>query len=216
MRTGKSTARSIGAAAIGALVWLACGAEEPAAPAATPDAGVLAGPHDVAVLTLRGLGEIRIELLPEIAPKTVANFATLADSGFYDGTQFHRVIPGFMMQGGDPNTKEADAREFGRGGPGYTIEDEFNALSHRRGVVSMANSGTPNTGGSQFFILDTDTPRLDGRHTAFGRVVAGMDVVDAAMNVEIDTYGRYGPRDRPYPEPIVIESIRIEKAGGDS
>jgi cyclophilin family peptidyl-prolyl cis-trans isomerase len=222
MRGTKLGIRSIVATTIGVLAWMACGAEEPAAPAAeaTPESFLLDGPHDVAVLTLRGLGEIRIELLPELAPKTVANFVQLAEAGFYDGTQFHRVIPGFMLQGGDPNTKDDDAREFGKGGPGYTIDDEFSPLPHRRGIVSMANSGSPNTGGSQFFILHGDAPHLNGRHAAFGRVVDGMDVVDAATEVEIDTYGRFGPRDRPHPEPVLIESIRVEAgnagAGGDS
>jgi peptidyl-prolyl cis-trans isomerase B (cyclophilin B) len=204
----------------GALLLLACGdAPKPAAPATDPHtetattAAIADGPHDVAVLVVRGLGEIRIELLPELAPATVANFAKLASEGFYDGSQFHRVIPGFMIQGGDPNTKQADTRQYGKGGPGYTIEDEFSDLPHRRGIVSMANTGTPHTGGSQFFILHGDAPHLDGRHAAFGRVVAGLDVVDAIAALPLDTYGRYGPRDRPYPEPALVESVRIEAAG---
>ena len=201
-----------------ALLLLACGDEpKPAAPAmgrpAPAKARLQEGPHDIAVLVLRGLGEIRIELLPEVAPKTVANFAKLASQGFYDGTQFHRVIPDFMIQGGDPNTKQQDTRHHGKGGPGYTIEDEFSDLPHRRGIVAMANTGTRNTGGSQFFILHGDAPHLDGRHAAFGRVVSGMEVVDAVAALPLDTYGRYGPKARPYPDPAVLESVRVEVAG---
>jgi cyclophilin family peptidyl-prolyl cis-trans isomerase len=209
--------RAILTLAAAALLLAGCGGDERAAPEAprapAPNTAAIRDvPHDVAVLTIRRLGEIRIELLPELAPKTVANFVKLADAGFYDGTQFHRVIPGFMIQGGDPNTRQDDPRKYGKGGPGYTIEDEFNDLSHERGVVSMANTGTPNTGGSQFFILHGDAPHLDGHHAAFGRVVAGMDIVDAITERPRDTYGRYGPRDRPYPDPVVVESVRIEPA----
>jgi peptidyl-prolyl cis-trans isomerase B (cyclophilin B) len=118
-------------------------------------------------------GTITLELYPEHAPKTVNNFAFLAGEGFYDGTVFHRVIPNFMVQGGDPTGT-------GRGGPGYKFEDETrgNPLRHERGVISMANAG-PNTNGSQFFITHDPQPHLDGRHTVFGKVTDGMDVVDA-------------------------------------
>jgi len=209
--------RSVIALLSGALILAACGSDEPAAaPAAgsppPPHATLDDGPHDVAVLRIRDLGTIRFELLPEVAPKTVANFVKLADAGFYDGTQFHRVIPGFMIQGGDPNTKGKDPRGYGKGGPGYKIPDEFTDLSHTRGIVSMANAGYPNTGASQFFIIRGDATHLDGRHAAFGRVVDGMDVVDAISELELDTVGRYGPRDRPHPVPAVVESIRIEPA----
>jgi peptidyl-prolyl cis-trans isomerase B (cyclophilin B) len=213
--------RSVIALLSGALLLAACGADEPTPPTAAlpggggselPHAVIHDGPHDAAVLTVRDMGEIRIELYPEVAPKTVENFVKLAKAGFYDGTQFHRVIPGFMIQGGDPNTKGEDTRTYGKGGPGYTIEDEFTDLSHTRGTLSMANKGTPRTGGSQFFILHQDTTGLDGRHATFGRVTDGMDLVDAITEVEIDTYGRYGPRDRPHPVPAVVESIRIEPA----
>lgn len=198
-----------------ACAVLACGTEErrPDPPGETAEAqvAIAEGPRDAVVLVLRDLGEIRIELLPEAAPETVANFLKLAEAGFYDGTQFHRVIPDFMLQGGDPNTKNPDARTWGRGGPGYVIRDEFTNLPHRRGMVSMANTGTPNTGGSQFFILHGDAPHLDGKHAIFGRVTEGMDVVDAVTALEIDTYGRFGPRNRPYPKPALIESARIER-----
>ncbi|HLT46958.1 MAG TPA: peptidylprolyl isomerase [Rubricoccaceae bacterium] len=118
-------------------------------------------------------GDVVVDLHPEHAPKTVNNFVFLAREGFYDGVTFHRVIADFMIQGGDPTGT-------GRGGPGYTFEDETrgNPLRHERGVLSMANAG-PNTNGSQFFITHAPQPHLDGRHTVFGRVVEGMDVVDA-------------------------------------
>jgi cyclophilin family peptidyl-prolyl cis-trans isomerase len=114
-----------------------------------------------------------------------------------------------MIQGGDPNTKDRDPRNDGRGGPGWTIPNEANEVSHLRGVVSMANKGR-DTGGSQFFVLVADAPQLDGRHTTFGRVAAGMDVVDRVAAVERDVYGRWGPRDRPL-EDVVIESVAIER-----
>jgi len=117
-------------------------------------------------------GTIEVELWPELAPQTVGNFVGLAESGFYDGTVFHRVIRGFMIQGGCP-------RGDGRGGPGYQFQDEFNERKLVRGVLAMANAG-PNTNGSQFFIVTAPaTPHLDGAHTGFGELIAGMDVVDA-------------------------------------
>jgi peptidyl-prolyl cis-trans isomerase B (cyclophilin B) len=118
-------------------------------------------------------GSIEIELYPQYAPKTVNNFVFLAREGFYDGVSFHRVISNFMIQGGDPTGS-------GRGGPGYRFEDEFrgNPLKHETGVLSMANAG-PNTNGSQFFITHSPQPHLDGKHTVFGKVTRGQDVVDA-------------------------------------
>ena len=168
-------------------------------------------PRPVAVISVEDFGEIRFELIPEIAPATVENFIKLASEKFYDGTTFHRVIPGFMIQGGDPNSKNRDPRDDGKGGPGYTIEDEFSDVSHTRGMVSMANTGRPHSGGCQFFIVVADTPHLDGAYSLFGRVVEGMDVADRIAAVERDVYGRYGPQDRPL-ENVVIESIRIEPA----
>lgn len=119
-------------------------------------------------------GDIVIELNAEKAPQTVNNFVNLALRGFYDDTTFHRVISGFMAQGGDPTGT-------GAGGPGYTIPDEFTDLTHERGVISMANTGQPNSGGSQFFITYAPTPWLDGRHTVFGKVIQGMEVAEALM-----------------------------------
>ncbi|MDH3519124.1 MAG: peptidylprolyl isomerase [Myxococcales bacterium] len=200
-----------------AVAALACDrdprpAPDAMAPPALPHARVAAGPHDVAVIDLGGLGTIRFELLPEIAPQTVANFVTLASQGFYDGTYFHRVIPGFMIQGGDPATKNADPRDDGEGGPQHSIPDEFTDYTHLRGSVSMANKGFPDSGGSQFFIVHQDAPHLDGHYSVFGRVIEGIEVVDAITQLEVDVYGRYGPRDRPYPVNATVQSIRIEEA----
>ena len=192
----------------------ACGGAEQPPEVVKPTAAdlIAAGPHDQAVIEIRKLGEIRLDLLPELAPKSVANFVKLANQGFYDGTTFHRVIPDFMIQGGDPNSRDHDPRNDGEGGPGYGIPDEFNELPHQRGVVSMANRGSPETSGSQFFIVHQDAPHLDGHYNAFGRVVEGIEVVDAITEVPLDTYGRFGPQDLPYPDPVVIETIRIEPA----
>ena len=131
-------------------------------------------------------GKIVFKLLPDIAPETVRNFEKLASSGFYDGTLFHRVIPGFMIQGGDPNTKQADKSTWGTGGPGYNIKAEFNSKSHRRGVVSMARAMDPDSAGSQFFIVTTDSTFLDGQYTAFGEVIEGIEVADKIVNLPRD------------------------------
>jgi cyclophilin family peptidyl-prolyl cis-trans isomerase len=140
-------------------------------------------------------GPVEVELFPGEAPKTVENFTKLASEGFYDGITFHRVIPDFMIQGGCP-------RGDGTGGPGYQFEDEFNEHRVVRGALAMANAG-PNTNGSQFFIVTADEASwLDGKHTVFGQVVSGQDVVDRISSVERDE------RDRPL-EPIVIESIEL-------
>ncbi len=179
--------------------------------APTPAASAApAPPRDVAVLEVKGFGTIRFELLPDKAPKTVENFEKLTTAGFYDGTTFHRVIPGFMIQGGDPNTKNRDPRDDGLGGPGYTIKAEFNDTPHVRGVVSMARAASPDSAGSQFFIVVADSPHLDGQYTAFGRVIDGMDVVDKIVAVPRDEFGRHGPPDRPL-ENVVVDHVRIER-----
>ncbi len=201
-------------AALLAALLAGCGDGGGSAPGASTGAGerpALAGPHDVAVLELEGLGTIRFELYAELAPATVAHFAKLAREGFYDGVTFHRVIPGFMLQGGDPNTRDADPRNDGRGSPDSDLPREPSAWPHERGTVSWAASGR-RPSGSQFFIVQADAPHLDGRHNVIGRVVEGIDVVDAVAALEIDTYGRYGPTDRPYPIDARIRSIRIEPA----
>src|SRR5690349_10727938 len=143
-------------------------------------------------------GEIVVELFDDDAPETVANFRKLAEDGFYDGLVFHRVIPDFMIQGGCPEGT-------GRGGPGYTFEDEINQHKVVRGALAMANAG-PNTNGSQFFIVTTEAaPWLDGKHTVFGEVRDGMDVVNRIGTTQTDG------RDRPV-EPIGIETIELEQA----
>jgi cyclophilin family peptidyl-prolyl cis-trans isomerase len=142
-------------------------------------------------------GDVALELFEEDAPRTVANFKQLAGQGFYDGVIFHRVIPDFMIQGGDPDGT-------GSGGPGYTFEDEINQHKVVRGALAMANAG-PNTNGSQFFIVTAEeTPWLDGKHTVFGRVTAGMDVVDRISKA------RTGRQDRPV-EDIRIETVELEQ-----
>jgi cyclophilin family peptidyl-prolyl cis-trans isomerase len=143
-------------------------------------------------------GAIAIELFDEDAPKTVENFLKLARDGFYDGVVFHRIIPDFMIQGGDPTGT-------GMGGPGYTFEDEFNDYKVERGALAMANAG-PNTNGSQFFIVTTAAaPWLDGKHTVFGRVTEGMDAVDAIEQVDTDA------QDKPH-EPVVIERVELAES----
>jgi len=150
----------------------------------------------VKVVMETSMGDITLVLFGDKTPRTVDNFLTLAKKGFYDGLIFHRVIPGFMIQGGCPDGT-------GRGGPGYTFEDEFDpTLRHSKpGILSMANAG-PNTNGSQFFITVAPTPFLDGKHTVFGEVVEGMDVVYAISKVARDA------NDRPR-EPVVIKHVRI-------
>lgn len=148
-------------------------------------------------------GAVTLELWKENAPKTVENFITLAQNGFYDGTRFHRVIEGFMIQGGDPLSKDtAQMARWGTGGPGYQFADEIHAENKNlAGTISMANAG-PNTNGSQFFINVADNSYLDQRHTVFGKVVEGYDIVEAISLVDT------GPNDRPV-EDVVIESITV-------
>jgi peptidyl-prolyl cis-trans isomerase B (cyclophilin B) len=128
-------------------------------------------------------GEMEIKFFPELAPKHVENFLTLAKSGFYDKTLFHRVIPGFMIQGGDPNTKDPNKKsEYGMGGPPHKLKAEFNEKSHKRGIVSMARSNHPDSAGSQFFIVVKDSLFLDRQYTVFGEVMKGMEVADKIVN----------------------------------
>jgi len=141
-------------------------------------------------------GEIELELLAEKAPGHVNNFLKLARTGFYDGTTFHRVIPGFMIQGGDPNTKDLKAprSQHGTGGPGYKIKAEFNDTKHERGVLSMARAQSPDSAGCQFFICVADSGNLDGQYTAFGRVVRGIEVADKIVKAPRDA--RDNPNER--------------------
>ena len=131
-------------------------------------------------------GNIKFNLMPDIAPETVRNFSQLTKSGFYDGTLFHRIIPGFMIQGGDPNTKNPDKSTWGQGGPGYNLKAEFNSRSHLRGIVSMARATDPDSAGSQFFIVTSDSTFLDSQYTVFGEVVDGMEVADKIVNLPRD------------------------------
>ena len=131
-------------------------------------------------------GKISFELLPDLAPETVRNFEKLTKDGFYDGTLFHRVIPGFMIQGGDPNTKTDNKGSWGMGGPGYNVKAEFSSRSHLRGIVSMARATDPDSAGSQFFIVTKDSTFLDREYTVFGEVTEGMDVAHKIESLERD------------------------------
>ena len=161
--------------------------------------------YPIATIEMANGDVMTLELYPDVAPNTVANFIELANSGFYDGLIFHRVIPGFMIQGGDP-------QGTGMGGPGYAIKGEFSAngfenkLSHERGVISMARAQHPDSAGSQFFIMHADYPALDGQYAAFGRVIEGIEAVDHVAAVQT------GANDRPV-EDQVIQSIRVETNG---
>ena len=161
--------------------------------------------HPVFTIRMKNGGEMKGELYPEIAPHSVGNFIALANSGFYDGLIFHRVIPGFMIQGGDP-------KGTGIGGPGYSIRGAFRAngvdnnLKHTYGVLSMARSMAPDSAGSQFFIMTSDSPHLDGQYAAFGKVLEGMDVAEAIVKTPRDA------SDKPV-EPQQMESIRVDTFG---
>ena len=149
--------------------------------------------QEIAVIETK-FGKIEIEFFEDKAPGHVKNFKDLAKKGFYDGTIFHRVIPGFMIQGGDPNTKSNDRSNHGMGDPGYSIKAEFNDEPHIRGIVSMARSQDPNSAGSQFFIVVKDAAFLDGQYTAFGKTLSGMTVADQIVNAPRDR--RDNPNER--------------------
>ncbi len=158
---------------------------------------------EIAVIKVTNFGEIRLRFLPELAPLHVENFKKLARDGFYDGTAFHRIVPGFVIQGGDSNSKDDDPSNDGRGGPGYTVKAEFSDVPHERGILSMARSSDPDSAGSQFFILVKKAPFLDGKYSVFGEVTSGMEVVDKIVDQP------RGRGDRPKTK-IVMESVRIE------
>ena len=148
-------------------------------------------------------GDIALELFSADAPKTVENFIKLSKSGFYSGTKFHRVIKGFMIQGGDPNSKDDDWSDDGMSGPGYKFEDEINSHKLVRGTLAMANAGA-NTNGSQFFVITAEsTPWLDGKHTAFGKVLSGLDIVDKIESVKVNE------NDHPTDD-VIVNSIEIQ------
>ena len=150
------------------------------------------------------MGNIEITFFPDVAPGHVDNFRKLAGDGFYDGTTFHRVIPGFMIQGGDPNSKSDDRSTHGMGGPDHSVKAEFNDKKHKRGIVSMARSQDPDSAGSQFFIVMEDSPFLDGQYTVFGEVIDGMDVADKIVNAKRD--GNDNPLDR-----IEMKKVTVTK-----
>ncbi|WP_160687454.1 peptidylprolyl isomerase [Clostridium sp. C2-6-12] len=159
----------------------------------------------VVTINVEGYGTMEVELYPEIAPNTVNNFISLTNKGFYNNLKFHRIIKGFMIQGGDP-------KGTGTGGPGYSIEGEFtsngfaNSLKHTKGVISMARTQNPNSAGSQFFIMAGDVPNLDGEYAAFGKVISGLEVLDKIQSVETD------PNDAPKKD-VIITSITVDTKG---
>ncbi len=175
--------------------------KKPAAAAAAPT-------NEVAVLKFKDFGEITFEFLPDLAPKTVENFKKLTRDKFYDGTKSHRLIPGFMIQLGDPLTRnDAMQARWGTGDPGYKINAEFNDTSHVRGVVSMARSRDVNSAGSQFFICFGTASHLDRQYTAFAKVTKGMDVLDKLEKVSVA-----GPQGSTPTTPVVLESITLSPA----
>ena len=163
--------------------------------------------NPIVTIEMENGGIIRAELYPEVAPNTVRNFVSLASKGFYDGTIFHRVIPGFMIQGGDPDGT-------GMGGPGYEIRGEFthngfqNDLLHTRGVLSMARTADPNSAGSQFFIMTDDALHLDNEYASFGMVIEGLDVVDAIVNTKRDWHDR--PRETQRMKTVTVDTQGVE------
>jgi peptidyl-prolyl cis-trans isomerase B (cyclophilin B) len=163
---------------------------------------------EVAVLKFKDFGDIVVEFFPDVAPKTVENFKKLAKDKFYDGTQSHRLIPGFMIQLGDPLTRDASKEAFwGTGDPGYKIKAEFNDRSHDKGVLSMARSANPDSAGSQFFICFKRVAHLDRQYTVFGKVLKGLDVLDKLEAVPVG--GAQGSKPQ---RPVLVESIKIVPA----
>lgn len=150
-------------------------------------------------------GEIDVRFFPDKAPKHVKNFIDLAESGFYNGIKFHRVIPGFMIQGGDPNTKSGSPDTWGTGGSPNKVPAEFNDIHHARGILSMARTSDPNSASSQFFIMVADAPSLDNQYSAFGKVIRGMEVADKIVNAPRDA------NDRPK-NPTTIERVVVRDA----
>ncbi|MBF0328229.1 MAG: peptidylprolyl isomerase [Nitrospirae bacterium] len=160
---------------------------------------------DTRAVISTNFGDIELKFFPEVAPNHVNNFIMLAEKGFYDGTTFHRIIPDFMIQGGDPNSKNPDKSQHGMGGPGYTVNAEFNNKPHKRGTLSMARSNNPNSAGSQFFICVGDASYLDRQYTVFGEVVSGIETVDKIVSQ---------PRDRrDNPDERIEIKVTIKEEG---
>jgi peptidyl-prolyl cis-trans isomerase B (cyclophilin B) len=199
--------------ALGVLMAGAAWAAEPEAkaPAAKPAAKAAkpAKPADDVAVFETSKGRMVAEFWEKDAPQTVANFKKLARQGFYNGTGFHRIMKGFMIQGGDPNSKNPNAPDLGTGGPGYNINDEFNAHPHVKGVLSMAHTAAPNSGGSQFFIMHGTSPGLDGKYSAFGHLIAGMDVLDKIANTPTGPNpGMAGENSKPL-DWTTLKAVRI-------
>lgn len=172
---------------------------ESAAPGATAPAE-----GDTVAVVETNHGRIVLKFFPEVAPGHVENFQKLASSGFYDGVRFHRVIPGFMIQGGDPNTKDKPRALHGTGGPGYQIPAEFNEIKHTPGILSAARTSDPDSAGSQFFLMHKTSPHLDRQYTVYGQVVEGMDVVEKIVNLPRDE------RDNPHEDnPAIMQSVTL-------
>lgn len=192
------------------LVLTACGSKKSEEKSADDDGTAYAKKvkeNPIVTITLANKKEVKIELEPKVAPNTVANFISLVEDGFYDGLTFHRVIPDFMVQGGDPDGN-------GQGGPGYGIKGEFagngfeNDLLHERGVISMARSQDPDSAGSQFFIMVAASEQLDGEYAAFGKVTSGMEAVDAIVNTERDA------SDKPLKDEV-MKKVVVDTKGFD-
>lgn len=186
-------------------------------PAAKPKAAVAKTPADSVAVLQTKLGKIVIKFFPEKAPNHVKNFQALVKSGFYNGTKFHRAVPGFMIQGGDPNTKKGDKSIWGQGGhevngKEVTVNAEFNDIHHARGIVSMARSQDPNSASSQFFICVADAGFLDGKYTVFGEVIEGMDVVDKIVGAPKDPQGPDNPEGSRPASPVAIDKAVLEPA----
>ncbi len=212
MRPDSRVSRTLSAVMIPGLLALALSA----VPLRAQDKGKAASPagaeaaagkvtEEVAILKTNH-GDIVLRFFPDVAPKHVENFKVLAKNGVYEGVKFHRVIPGFMIQGGDPNSKDDDRTNDGMGGAGPGVPAEFTSVPHRRGILSMARSSDPNSARSQFFIMVRDNAGLNGNYSAFGMVVEGMDVADKIVALPRDR------RDNPLPEnPAIIKAVQFEK-----
>ncbi|MGI6454304.1 MAG: peptidylprolyl isomerase [bacterium] len=185
-----------------APVWSAENAQEGSA--------VISSPSEEIVILETTEGKMVLGFFEDKAPKHVESFKKLSKEGFYDGTKFHRVIKGFMIQGGDPNTKNGDPSTWGTGGPGYKLKAEFNDIKHEKGILSMARSADPNSAGSQFFIMHGRSPHLDNQYTVFGKLVEGMDVLDKIANAPTKQRGR----ENSFPvDPVTIKKATVTTWG---
>jgi peptidyl-prolyl cis-trans isomerase B (cyclophilin B) len=186
------------------LLWVWGGVAQGAEKAPKAPAGQAAPKKELRAIIKTKFGEMEIKFFQDVAPKHVENFIKLAKSGFYNGTIFHRVIPNFMIQGGDPITKDLSKKDmYGTGGPGFSVKAEFSETPHKRGIVSMARAQDPDSAGSQFFIVVEDSRQLDRKYTAFGEVVKGMGVADKIVNEPRDN--RDNPIERIEMQVTIVE-----------